>query len=162
MDLFNIVGTFASIGSAIWAFVEARKSRDAASQAENVKTQIINQRKTAELSELNPLLTEAVNCCKHYTTSGSSSLIGVELNKKENEAAKIQSLLDKIIEYSEYFPNGFATEFYELTDESLQEFLNSESAEDIKKHGKQLHRQLINFSSILRKSITEMKESTVE
>ena len=70
MDWLSIIGSVASIGGAIWAWREAVKSSKSASKAEKIKTQMINQRKTSELSELKPLVFSATECVKRYSTSG--------------------------------------------------------------------------------------------
>lgn len=160
MDWLSIVGSIASIGGAIWAWREAVKSSNFASKAEQIKTQMINQRKTSELSELKPLVSEALECVKRYSTTMTSSLIGADTSNKENEAAKVQSLLNKIVEFSDYFTDGFATDFFDASHASLQSFLNASTPNDSKKFGMELHRQIVDFSSILRKALTDKKETT--
>lgn len=157
----SVVGSIASIGGAIWAWKEAVKSSDSAARAEQIKTQMVNQRKTSELSELKPLVLDATNCVKRYSTTMVSSFVGVNVSSKEDEAAKIQTLLNKIVEFSDYFAEGFAKQFFETSHSSLQSFLGASTPEDTKKFGIDLHKQMVDFSSILRKQLTEKKESTV-
>lgn len=163
MDLLSIIGSIASIGGAFWAWYEAKKSSNSASKAEEIKTQLINQRKTAELSEIKPLLASAIESIKHYNTKTVTTLAGLgeQSISKEAEAEKVQSLLSKVVEFSDYFQDGFAQQFYDDSNKSLQEFLSSTEASDTKKYGSDLHRQIINFSTVLRKQLTEKKETTV-
>lgn len=160
MDWLSIVGSIASIIGAIWAWREAIRSSNSASKAEQIKIQMINQRKTSELSELKTLVSEALESIKRYSTTMTSSLIGADTTNKENEAAKVQSLLNKIVEFDEYFSNGFASDFFDKSHSSLQSFLSAETPADLKKFGMELHRQIVDFSSILRKTLTEKKETT--
>ncbi|MGR3972474.1 hypothetical protein [Shewanella sp. 1180_01] len=160
MDWLSIIGSVASIGGAIWAWKEAVKSSKSATKAEQIKAQMINQRKTSELSELKPLVLDATDSVKRYSTTMVSSLIGADETTKETEAAKIQTLLNKIVEFSDYFPENFANQFFETSHSSLQSFLEANSPGDSKKHGMDLHKQMVDFSSVLRKNLTEKKEST--
>lgn len=161
MDWLSVGGSVASICGAIWAWKEAGKSSKSATKAEQIKTQMINQRKTSELSELKPLVLDATESVKKYSTTRVSSLIGADESSKEIEAAKIQTLLSKIIEFSDYFPENFANDFYETSHKSLQFFLAANSPKESKKHGMALHKQMVDFSSILRKNLTEKKETTI-
>lgn len=161
MDWLSIAGSIASIGGAIWAWREAVRSSNSATRAEQIKTQMINQRKTSELSELKPLVLEATNCVKRYSTQMVSSFVGANFLSKEDEAAKIQTLLNKIVEFSDYFSEDFANQFFETSHSSLQSFLGASTPEDTKKYGMDLHKQMVDFSSVLRKQLTEKKESTV-
>lgn len=162
MDWLSIAGSVASIGGAVWAWREAKRSSRSASKAEQIKTQLVNQRMTAELSEIKPLLSSALDAVKHYNTRSVSTLAGLgdQSTSKEAEAEKVQSLLNKVVEFSDYFPEGLGQQFYDDTDASLQEFLSSTQASDTKKFGCDLHRQLLNFSTVLRKNLTEKKEAT--
>lgn len=90
-----------------------------------------------------------------------SSFVGSNFLSKEDEAAKIQTLLNKIVEFSDYFPKDFANQFFETSHSSLQSFLGASTPEDTKKYGMDLHKQMVDFSSVLRKQLTEKKESTV-
>ena len=160
MDWLSIIGSVASIGGAIWAWKEAVNSSQSATKAEQIKTQMVNQRKTSELSELKPLVLDATDSVKRYSTTMVSSLIGADETTKETEAAKIQTLLNKIVEFSDYFPENFANQFFETSHSSLQSFLAANSPQESKKHGMDLHKQMVDFSSVLRKNLTEKKEST--
>ncbi len=90
-----------------------------------------------------------------------SSFAGANFLSKEDEAAKIQTLLNRIVEFSDYFPEDFANQFFETSHSSLQSFLGASTPEDTKKHGMDLHKQMVDFSSVLRKQLIEKKESTV-
>src|SRR5690606_22624257 len=48
----SVLGSIASIGAAIWAFVEAKKARRAADKAETVRGELIDRRKLVEVSQL--------------------------------------------------------------------------------------------------------------
>lgn len=80
MEWLNITGTVASIGSAIWAMVEARKASRSASAAEQLRNDLIDRRAIVEISQIynetrrilrvvssvgpscNPTLLRGVNC----------------------------------------------------------------------------------------------------
>ena len=52
IDIISVIGSIASVGAAIWAYVEAKKSINAASKAEEFKNEIIYLRKTVEVSQV--------------------------------------------------------------------------------------------------------------
>jgi hypothetical protein len=51
-SLLSIAGSVASIGAAIWAFIEARKAADSATKAELVRNELIDRRKLVEVSKI--------------------------------------------------------------------------------------------------------------
>lgn len=159
MDWLSVVGSIASIAAALWAWYEAIRSRRFANDAEKIRSQIVSQRKTSELSELRPLVSNALEHIKPYSTTMASSLIGVDKADREKHAAHVQTLLNKIFELEEYFSAGFSRDFYDTTHASLQSFLSAETADDLKKFGMQLNRQIVDFSSVLRKLLNERRES---
>ncbi|OIN06171.1 hypothetical protein BFS86_19360 [Shewanella algae] len=161
MDVLTVIGSIASIIGALWAWKQAVDASGSATKAEEIKSQIINQRKTSELSEIRPLLEQSLTAMRRYSTRMAASIIGDEPTSKEDEAEKVQACLNKIMEYSEYFQDDFASQFYETAHDSLQKFLNSTVPEEVKKHGMDLHKQMVDFSSVLRKQINEKREGTV-
>ena len=48
----SIAGSVASIGGAIWAFLEARKSAESATKAENIRNELIDRRGMVEVSKV--------------------------------------------------------------------------------------------------------------
>ncbi len=60
-------------------------------QHDLIKTQLINQRKTAELSEIKPLLASAIESIKHYNTKTVTTLAGLgeQSISKEAEAEDV-------------------------------------------------------------------------
>ena len=51
-SFISIIGSIASIGAAIWAFVEARKSAKAATKAEVLRDELIHRRTMVEVSQV--------------------------------------------------------------------------------------------------------------
>ena len=51
--LLSILGSLASIGGTIWAYVQARRSKTFAEQAKPVRDVLVERRKTIEVSKVN-------------------------------------------------------------------------------------------------------------
>ena len=49
-SLLSIFGSVASIGAAVWAFLEAKKAAASASKAEEARNEMIDRRRLGEVS----------------------------------------------------------------------------------------------------------------
>lgn len=91
-----------------------------------------------------------------------SNFVGANFSGKEDEAAKIQTLLNKIVEFSYYFPEGFENQFFDTTYSSLQSILGASTPDQTKNFGMDLDKQIVVFYSVLRKKLTEKKSPQFE
>lgn len=90
MDVLTVIGSIASIIGALWAWKQAVDASGSATKAEEIKSQIINQRKTSELSEIKPLLEQSLTAMRRYSTRMAASIIGDEPTSKEDEAERFR------------------------------------------------------------------------
>ncbi|WP_201534104.1 hypothetical protein [Psychrobacter immobilis] len=51
-SLLSLLGSVASIGAAIWAYIEARKAAVSASEVEKVRNGMIDRRRLGEVSKV--------------------------------------------------------------------------------------------------------------
>jgi len=88
MDSFiSIAGSFASVGAAIWAFVEAGKAASSATKSEQVRNELIDRRKLVEVSKVYAqtegiltVVSKIGPSCNHKTLKGvDCSLIAKEV-----------------------------------------------------------------------------------
>jgi len=89
----SVIGSIASIGGAIWAFVEARKSSRAATKAEKVRDEIISRRKLIEVSQVHA---ETARILKIVST------VGPACNPSLLRGVNCGSIAKDVEEYSRY------------------------------------------------------------
>lgn len=101
----SVVGSIASIGAAIWAFVEARKAMAAASKAETIKNEMIDRRQLVEASKIH---SETERVISKVSQIGPASrvevLSGINIDDILNE---VQSFSTFIIAQSEQYDDNF-------------------------------------------------------
>lgn len=83
----SVIGSIASIGGAIWAFIEANKASKSASKAEKVKGELVERRKLVEVSQVHA---ETSRILKTVSTVGPSC------NSRSSEALIVQTLLKRL------------------------------------------------------------------
>ena len=100
-NILSILGSIASIGAAIWAFVEARKSINAATKAEEFKNEIIYLRKTVEVSQVYSETKRVLNVVSKVGPSFNPSVFaGINCADIAKEVEVFSSF---ILEQSEHF-----------------------------------------------------------
>lgn len=102
----SIIGSAASIGGAIWAFVEADKASEAASKAEKVKREMISRRKLVEVSQVHH---ETARILKVVST------VGPACNPALLRGVNCGAIAKDVEEYSRYINehSSHFTEFFE-------------------------------------------------
>lgn len=101
----SVLGSIVSIGAAIWAFIEARKSMAAASKAETIKNEMIDRRQLVEASKIH---SETERVILKVSQIGPASRIevlsGININDILNE---VQNFSTFIIAQSEQYDDKF-------------------------------------------------------
>ena len=155
MDLFwTIVGAVASFlgaGIAIW---QASRAKSAAREAEKVKEQILGQRQTSELSQIQSSCRKAQNAMAKYgPASSSNSLQGTD---SEHDAKEVQDFLLLVTEHREYFKHtrwNYADSICDKIHPMLNEFVDETEGEKLKAGGTIILLELNKFSSIIKKLV---------
>lgn len=158
----SVIGSIASIGAAIWAWVEARKSFQSATQAESVKNEIINRRKIVEVSQV------YAETSRILTTV---SKVGPSCNSGMLRGINCASIAKEVEEYSRYIneQSSHFTEFFDNKAKELCSSLNSDiealseakSFEDKKTAGKSIYYKINNFMPTVKSLSDEKKENVV-
>lgn len=103
-SLISIAGSVASIGGAIWAFVEARHAASSATKAELVRDELIDRRKLVEVSKVFAQTEQILAVV---------SKIGPSCNPKTLKGVDCGSIAKEVEEYSRFL-NLHSSQFPEL------------------------------------------------
>lgn len=161
-ELINWVGSICSILGAIYALRQANIAKKAADLAQSIKRQLINHRKTSELSELQALLSTAQKAFTKYGSSSPKSLVGIAHNV---DAEVVIDFIHRLKSFRDYFADHLtnaADETYDEINLELVEFRKASSGVKISEHGSNILNSIVSFSPNLKRELTDQKESTVE
>jgi hypothetical protein len=159
VDIISVIGSFASVGAAIWAYVEARKSINAASKAEEFKNEIIYLRKTVEVSQVYAETKRLLNVVSKVGPSFNPSVFaGINC---ADIAKEVEIFSSFILEQSEHFSQNFNNKAKELNSDLKSDIENLSEAitfEDTKKYGKSIYYKIQTFIPIVKKLSDEKRE----
>ena len=162
MTVLTVVGTFASFYGAWIAYKQAGISKSAAQLANRIKTQLMNHRKTSELSELQVHIESTKRTFLKYGSAKPSSLTGINHSADAEVAFEF---IHKLKSLRDYFsaPEGNAADdaFNEINVE-LGKFKAANSLIQISNIGESILNKVVMFSPILKKELTEQKETSIE
>ena len=160
--VLTVVGTFASFYGAWIAYKQAGISKSAAQLANRIKTQLMNHRKTSELSELQVHIESTKRTFLKYGSAKPSSLTGINHSADAEVAFEF---IHKLKSLRDYFsaPEGNAADdaFNEINVE-LGKFKAANSLIQISNIGESILNKVVMFSPILKKELTEQKETSIE
>lgn len=129
-SVISIIGSIASIGGAVWAFVEAKKSVNAASKAEKLRDELISRRKMVEVSQVHSETKRVLSVVSKVGPSCNAKLLkGVNC---ADIAKEVEVYASFIFEQSGHFTDFFENKAKELCNdlkddiESLSEAINFE------------------------------------
>jgi hypothetical protein len=156
----TIIGTLASIVGAWISWNQASKAKDAAQEAKRIRTQLVDKRKTSELSKIQVSCKKALDSMfKYGPASTPTSLAG---NSTEKDSFDVQEFILLIKEHATHFGNktpNEADEFCKVLTPLLESFANSSAIEDQMKYGKQLVANLSSISATIKKRLDNKCET---
>tara|TARA_B100000780_G_C20985635_1_gene394010 strand:- start:319 stop:816 length:498 start_codon:yes stop_codon:yes gene_type:complete len=162
-NVISIVGSIASIGGAIWAFIEAKKSMSAADKAENLRDELINRRKIVEVSQVHSETNRVLSVVSKVGPSCNAKLLkGINC---ADIAKEVEVYARFILEQSGHFSDLFENKAKELCNdlkddiESLSEAINFE---DKKSYGKSIYYKIQNFIPAVKQLSDEKKERALD
>jgi hypothetical protein len=146
VNTISVLGSIASVGAAIWAFIEARKSMAAASKAETIKNEMIDRRQLVEASKIH---SETERVISKVSQIGPASrvavLSGINIDDILNE---VQGYSTFIIAQSEQYDDKFKRAVKKLNTDlqaNIAELSKSTLEEDYKRIGTQIFNALQGF-----------------
>jgi hypothetical protein len=162
-SVISIVGSFASLGGALWAFIEAKKSINAARKSEKVRDELINRRQMVEVSQVHSETSRILSVVSKVGPSCNAKLLkGVNC---ADIAKEIEVYARFILEQSGHFTDFFENKARELCDdlkddiESLSEAIDFETK---KKYGKSIYYKIQNFMPAVKHLSDEKRERALE
>lgn len=159
-DALNWIGSVCSILGAGYACYQASISKSAAEISKSIKSQLINHRKTSELSELQALLRTAQNAFNKYASSNSSALKGVDHN---SDAQVVLEFINKLKALREYFADHFdnaADTTYDEINANLALFRATTASGKVSSIGADILTSITGFSPSLQRELNAHKEKT--
>lgn len=158
----SVLGSIASIGAAIWAFIEAKKARRAADKAETVRGELIDRRKLVEVSQL---LTETRRVMQ------SVSRVGPACTEKKIKGVDCAEIAREVEEYcrslgdmESHFVVDFRSHARKLRSDliaDISELADAVSFEQKKAAGMRIYEKIDNFSPSVKELLDEKREHSV-
>jgi hypothetical protein len=156
--VLTVVGTVASIWGAAISGKEARAARESATEAQRIRAQLVNQRRTSDLSVLKVHCERAVRTMEKYGPAASaSSLKGVN---PEIDASDVQRLILEASGMRDSFNQGQAETFVQKVTPLLQLFVSRGERARCKPNGQAVLMEVSNFLAVVRSTLDEKRERT--
>lgn len=161
-DLLSILGSVASIGAAIWAFIEAGKAAESASQAAQVRNEMIDRRRLVEVSKVHAQTDRILSVV---------SKIGPSCNVKRLKGVDFHGIAKEVEEYARYL-NEQSSNFSEIfvnkasslcneLQEDIEALSEAPDPETIKDIGKRIYYKINSFLPFVKDLADERQERTV-
>jgi uncharacterized C2H2 Zn-finger protein len=155
----SIIGSVASIGSAIWAFIEGKKAASSATKAEKVRDEIIERRKIVEISQVHAETSRILKI---------ASKVGPSCNPPLLRGVNCGAIAKEVEEYSRYI-NEHSSHFTDLFENKAKELCNqlrpdiealseAKSFEDKKATGMNIYYKIDGFMPFVKDLADDKKE----
>lgn len=158
-SLVSIIGSVASIGGAIWAFVEADNAASSATTAKQVMEEFIDRRKLVEVSKVFAQTERILTVVSKIGPSCSpKTLKGVDCSNIAKEVEEYsRSLNAQSAHFSEFFGNKARTLYDDLKMdiEELSEVTLFESKKEV---GKKIYYKINEFMPFVKKLADDKQE----
>lgn len=161
MAVLSIVGTLASFYGAWVAWKQAGISKSAAELAGRIKEQLINHRRTSELSELQVHIESTKRTFLKYGSAKPSSLTGINHSADAEVALEFIHKLKSLRDYFSAPEGNAADDAFDEIDAELNKFKSAKSSIDISEIGGVILNKVVMFSPVLKKELTEQKETSI-
>ncbi|EOW9422317.1 hypothetical protein ACOCGP_003537 [Vibrio cholerae] len=156
----SVIGSIASIGGAIWAFIEANKASKSASKAEKVKGELVERRKLVEVSQVHAETSRILKTVSTVGPSCNSSLLrGVNC---ANIAKEVEEYCRYINEQSSHFSDFFDNKAKELcaaVRPNVELLSEAKTFDEKKSAGKTIYYLIDGFMPLVKGLSDEKKEN---
>lgn len=161
--LLSVIGSLASIGGAIWAFVEARKAASSATKAEVLHDELVHRRKIVEVSLVHSETKRVLSVVSKVGPSCNAKLLkGVDCS---NIAREVETYASFILEQSGHFTDFFENKAKELCEDlknDIEKLSEAVSFEDKKRYGKSIYYKIQNFMPAAKELTDEKRECVLQ
>ncbi|MGR6863420.1 hypothetical protein ACU5EH_25485 [Aliivibrio salmonicida] len=160
-SVISVIGSVASIGAAIWAFIEANKASKSATKAEKVKGELVERRKLVEVSQIHAETSRILKTVSTVGPSCNASLLrGVNC---ANIAKEVEEYCRYINEQSSHFSDFFDNKAKELCGSvrpQVELLSEAKSFDDKKNAGKNIYYLIDDFMPFV-KGLSDSKKENV-
>lgn len=159
--IVSVVGSIASIGGAIWAFVEADKAAKSVTKAESVRDEIINRRELIEVSKVHSETTRILKVASRV--GPSSDLRRLTGFNAPEIASEIEEYVRFLSEHSSHFSELFENTARDLCDslrDDISVLADARDPQSIKDIGKVIYNKIHGFLPTV-KMISDLKRESV-
>lgn len=156
----SVLGGLASIGAALWAWIEAKKASRSATLAETVKNEIIERRKIVEISQVHAETSRILKTVSRVGPSCNSTLIrGVNCAAIAKDVEEYSRFInEQSSHFTEFFDNK-AKELCSALNDDIEALSEAKAFEDKKATGKSIYYKINNFMPIIKHLSDEKKEN---
>lgn len=157
----SILGSLASIGAAIWAFIEAKKAARAATRAAAMRDEIIHRRGLIEVSQVYADTKRILAVAAEVgPTTNAKLLRGVDTS---NTARQIEEYARLLLEQSSHFSDLFGNEARTLCERlrpDIESLAEATTPEQKKAAGKSIYYCISAFMPIAKRLADGQREQT--
>ncbi len=160
-SLLSILGSIASIGGAYYAYRQARRSRKYATEAQNLRDELINRRKLIEVSQVHSETNRILKVVsKVGPTSTVTSIKGINVTSISQDVEEYSRYLNsQHSHFSELFRNR-AAKLCKSLNPDIEKLSESMEFEDIKSAGKSIYYKINDFLPLVKSLTDEKKEQS--
>lgn len=155
----SIVGSIASIGGAIWAYFEARRSRTFAEQAKAVRDELVERRKVIEVSKVHSETTRILRLVSNVgPTCTPTSLKTIKCNEIAKEVEEYTRLLNEQSTHFTHMLDNQARKLCEDLKPDIEALAEAKDYESKKNAGKSIYYKIDDFMPLVKMVLDEKKE----
>lgn len=159
--VFNLIVGIANIASAIFSYMQAKESKKSANRAQEIKDQLIANKKTADISELLSAHRKALRSMEKFGPGYThSTLKGITPLNETQDVRDFYALLKQNRKlFGQRSPNK-ADNYCNNLITLLDAFAQSQSDSDMFKYGKDLYIILVDLSPLIKAIMDKKLEET--
>lgn len=152
MEYFlSIIGSVASIGGAIWSFIEAKNASRSASAVERARQEIVQRRELAEVAQIHFEIKRILNIVARIGPA-SNAQVAKGVNCPEI-AREVQSFVSMLLERGKHFSDFYSDRAGQLRDElrmDIEGLAEAKNFDEKKRCGKSIYYKIESFTPVVK------------
>jgi len=155
----SVLGAIASIGGAIWAYVQARRARTFAEQAKAVRDELVERRKVIEISQVYIETTRILRCVSNVgPTCTPTSIKTVKCHEIAKEVEEYTRLLNEQSTHFTHMLDNQAQKLCEDLKPDIEALAEAKEFDSKKSAGKSIYYKIDDFMPLVKTLMDEKKE----
>lgn len=155
----SIIGSLVSIGGGIWAYIQARRSRSFAEQAEAVRDELVERRKVIEVSKIHAETTRVLRLVSNI--GPTCTLTSIKTIKCHEIAKEVEEYTRLLNEQHTHFTDMLDNQARKLCEDlkpDIEALAEATDFESKKKAGKSIYYKIDDFMPLVKALMDEKKE----